>query len=739
MPDVRPILLSTLAALDKIHAQDKLLNTRELDAYENIRFTSKGQVCFVNPFSKESRPSVVSPLESPEGLLNPEYVTKQSDVWSFGCLFLYLLRGSHVFQGDSCPQILASVCQANLNKDGVRNLLSAICSEHVIDVISQCLQRVPSSRPSIRQILRHSFWAKEASGENMEVEIAKYFMTKVNNILSCSLRLDKSKYKENRPKGSKINKTKLDIKDGQGNIHKARILDHTGSVIRDNVLHITVDRVRLASTTVTWAAAFSQSPVKMIHIMVSINVWKNADDVNNYGKRFYANKWCDGSPITGTLSDGTFTGKIRQNFKYNISSGQLFDNFLDNHGDNEYNIDNAKREESATRLQQGRGLTAIILVRLESIIIGSAIIPLSNIGKMGVISGYYHITHQGKIMGQIMISASPTVPNILEDPTYAPVLSIPSASSRRSENQYNANLQDEGSGVKCNISASGQVSQRPCVKTRSIANIYSSGKGQHQTPPPINGACSDGSKGQEDHFLTLLKLTGGEESEASNFQKQDHEIGAGIKSKLKNIRSAVDGLKVFQREKGTVPSLKYFAAGNVKVNTINKSRKKESRWQKHHAIETPFVNASANTDYHKFTPLASSSSPSNTTGKNCGSQLSRSSPRFAVPSEIDSTIDLLNRSGSSADSPEGSVITNENEPPFTHRHSFLKPSKNFQQMQSRLEKWSAWWESQTMAEDETSLFGNDNHSVSIDDQKMPNNEKANSHNYSVSGMWWQDK
>ena len=74
-----------------------------------------------------------------------------------------------------------------------------------------------------------------------------------------------------------------------------------------------------------------------------------------------------------------------------------------------------------------------------------------------------------------------------------------------------------------------------------------------------------------------------------------------------------------------------------------------------------------------------------------------------------------------------------------HQYSFLKPSKNFRQMQSRLEKWSAWWESQTMTEDETSLFGNDNHSVSIDDQKMPNNEKANSHNYSVSGMWWQDK
>ena len=41
MADIRPILLSTLAALDKIHSQDRLLNTKELDTFENIRFNSK--------------------------------------------------------------------------------------------------------------------------------------------------------------------------------------------------------------------------------------------------------------------------------------------------------------------------------------------------------------------------------------------------------------------------------------------------------------------------------------------------------------------------------------------------------------------------------------------------------------------------------------------------------------------------------------------------------------------------
>ena len=49
MADVRPILLSTLAALDKIHAQGKLLNTRELDSYENIRFNSNCQFLRLPP------------------------------------------------------------------------------------------------------------------------------------------------------------------------------------------------------------------------------------------------------------------------------------------------------------------------------------------------------------------------------------------------------------------------------------------------------------------------------------------------------------------------------------------------------------------------------------------------------------------------------------------------------------------------------------------------------------------
>ena len=130
--------------------------------------------------------------------------------------------------------------------------------------------------------------------------------------------------------------------------------------------------------------------VVFISIMLSINVWKNVNDMNTFGKKFYANKWCDGSPISGTLADGSFISKIGQNFRYNISSKQLF------RGLNRHHFNNNKSPNETA--QKSRELMAIILIRLESIIIGSAIVPLSNIGSMGVINGYYHITHQGKIM-----------------------------------------------------------------------------------------------------------------------------------------------------------------------------------------------------------------------------------------------------------------------------------------------------------------------------------------------------
>ena len=270
MADIRPILLSTLAALDKIHSQSRLLNTKELDTYENIRFNSKCQVCFINSFFKQNRPSVISPLESPEVLLNSEYVTKKSDVWSFGCLLLYLLRGKHIFYGSTTTQILASICQANLNKDGIRSMVSAKCGENVIDIISKCLQRVPSERPTIREIFKHKFWAKEGLGETMEQDIAKYFTNKINNIL-----LDKKVVEEEEDSiGNKNNRKshhQTDAAIANNNKITSDIerttnvkTDKAIPIVRDNILHLTVDKIRLASTTVTWAAAFSQSPVKMV-------------------------------------------------------------------------------------------------------------------------------------------------------------------------------------------------------------------------------------------------------------------------------------------------------------------------------------------------------------------------------------------------------------------------------------------------------------------------------------------
>lgn len=755
MADVRPILLSTLAALDKLHSQDKLLNTKELDAIENIRFNSKCQVCFINAFFKQNRPSVVSPLESPEGLLNPEYVTKKSDVWSFGCLFLYLLRGSHVFQGSSCPQILASICQTNLNKDGIRNILSVECGEQVVDIISECLQRVPATRPTIREILKHTFWAKQASGENMEMDVAKYFTTKINGILNSGhivgddgdyngTTLNASKHNINITSAPAVKNFKSAKCEDDGNSNGVEINkeENNRPIIRDHILHINVDEVRLAPTTVTWAAAFSQSPVNTVHIMLSINVWKNTNDMNNYGKKFYANKWCDGSLISGTLADGSFAGKIRQHFRYNISSSQLFGDF-NYKNNNENDVNTVCHKGSATNgmpaRQQRRDLMAIILVRLESIIIGSAIVPLSNIGKMGVISGYYHVTHQGKIMGQIKVSASPTVPNIVEESSYVPILSMPSIASIDTMSARPSSSQTKSLDKKTLQKRQTHHKEHPVVPKQSIAYLYGAKCNNDEDVLLKSNAGSN--NGQEDHFLTLLKITGGEESAANTFENQ----GIDIKTRLKNIRSAVDALKVFQSNNGKTQSLKRFAM--TKSNycdeytpplvTVNKNAYKKFQYGRKHNNK--------NAKHKQQSPLSLASLSSTTRRKKRSDEKKKRSPPLPRPPFINNididSINILNRSDSSGNSNDV-ILADENDPP-RYLDSLKSSSKNFQQMQNRLEKWSTWWDSQSITED-ISLFGHEVDTESRSDGDSDSRvgmitREQNVHNSSTLGTWWQEQ
>ena len=531
--------------------------------------------------------------------------------------------------------------------------------------------------------------------------------------------------------------------------------------------------------------------------MLSINVWKNVNDMNTFGKKFYANKWCDGSPISGTLADGSFISKIGQNFRYNISSKQLFRGLNPHHFNN-----NKSPKETA---QKSRELMAIILIRLESIIIGSAIVPLSNIGSMGVINGYYHITHQGKIMGQIKVSACPTAPNIIDESSYIPVLSmssspLPTTASSSSPPPLSKEKEQNDH----------QQQLLPTVPKLSIENLYGSDSNSTNNTIDANNSINHSSRssGREDHFLTLLKVTGGEDSEAARFKAQDNEISINIKTRLKNIRSAVENLKVFQKNNGKAPSLERFAASGGTNNneecdpnnefiyppvTVHRGHVGDNRHYSNNKINNKNNNSNRRNDH--FSPsssnqqslsMASSSLSSSRKNKNKnnrtrskfnnnnnnnsssksinrkGRSTSRNqqqregqSPKYINNVDIDS-INILNRSDSSSSSSNGNssdniVAANENFPPADEYS--LTPSKNFQRMQSRLEKWSTWWESQNgsgdmsfigddeneFANETTFTSSNSRRSNKSRDSKVMGKKLELNNNTSGDGTWWQVK
>ena len=131
------------------------------------------------------------------------------------------------------------------------------------------------------------------------------------------------------------------------------------------------------------------------------------------------------------------------------------------------------------------------------------------------------------------------------------------------------------------------------------------------------------------------------------------------------------------------------------------------------------------------------------------------SPKYINNVDINS-INILNRSDSSSSSSNGNssdniVAANENFPPADEYS--LTPSKNFQRMQSRLEKWSTWWESQNGSGD-MSFIGDDENEVANEttftssnsrrsnksrDSKVMGKKIELNNNTSGDGTWWQVK
>ena len=105
----------------------------------------------------------------------------------------------------------------------------------------------------------------------MEQDIAKYFTNKINNILLDKKVVEEEEEDSISNKNNRKSHHQTDAAIANNNKITSDIerttnvkIDKTIPIVRDNILHLTVDKIRLASTTVTWAAAFSQSPVKMV-------------------------------------------------------------------------------------------------------------------------------------------------------------------------------------------------------------------------------------------------------------------------------------------------------------------------------------------------------------------------------------------------------------------------------------------------------------------------------------------
>ena len=420
MADVRPLLLSVLRALERLHADGKTLYTLELKV-ENMSFDRNGEVAWKKSYqSSYQRGGLVSVFDSPEVLLDPNLASGGSkDVWAFGCFFSFLLRGSYMFHGTTKNSVLADIFSTNLEQAGIKGLLPAHASKEAVDMISKCLHRVPRDRPSLRYLLQHPYF-RTPEGDTMAPKIVQLVTAKVKAALwrgtsgaapppartgGAGDSNDQEKVmrdwtdqgeesapasEREVPRSASAAPTSRSSSSENTHIDNGCTYTDANPLVRDNVLHVSVETLRLSSAAVGWAALRSQAACKNVYIMLSVNVWKTSEDANNNGKKFYANKWCNAAHLN-SHGDGQFSATIAEHFRYDISSDQLFGSSI-----------------------SSRSLTLIVLVRVENEIVGSAIISMANVGKMGQIDGWYHITSGGKCMGQVKVIASPTLPSAVD-------------------------------------------------------------------------------------------------------------------------------------------------------------------------------------------------------------------------------------------------------------------------------------------------------------------------------------
>mmetsp|Transcript_8808 Transcript_8808/g.13180 ORF Transcript_8808/g.13180 Transcript_8808/m.13180 type:complete len:708 (-) Transcript_8808:282-2405(-) len=94
---------------------------------------------------------------SPERIMNSAY-SFPSDIWSLGIAVVTVVQGKHPYVsfGSNYWEIVRCICDEDSPNVGLQY------SEELRDFVSLCLEKEPSDRPSVEELLRHKFIAKAA-------------------------------------------------------------------------------------------------------------------------------------------------------------------------------------------------------------------------------------------------------------------------------------------------------------------------------------------------------------------------------------------------------------------------------------------------------------------------------------------------------------------------------------------------------------------------------------------------
>lgn len=120
--------------------------------WSQLASTAKSPKIYTKPFGdlKYMAPEVISGEDN----------SKESDIWSLGCLLYQMYTGSLPFVSDKPEQLKQMILNKELpNPKG--NKISTKPSTEFINLLRGLLEKNPTKRLNWRQIMKHPFWEKK--------------------------------------------------------------------------------------------------------------------------------------------------------------------------------------------------------------------------------------------------------------------------------------------------------------------------------------------------------------------------------------------------------------------------------------------------------------------------------------------------------------------------------------------------------------------------------------------------